>query len=54
MDACKADHKDHANWKDEHVPGGKIRTTCKHCGRFIGYRDAATDKQAKTLGSRKR
>jgi hypothetical protein len=51
---CTADHKEPANWLDTSMPGGKIRTVCKECGRFIGYRDAATDKQDRNLGSKKR
>jgi hypothetical protein len=50
---CTADHKDPANWRDEHVPGGRIRTVFVHCQRFIGYRDAATDKQDRKIGGKR-
>lgn len=51
---CHALHHDERNWRDEPAKNGRIRTMCKHCGTFIGYRDAATDKQEKTIGSKKR
>jgi hypothetical protein len=51
---CELDHRDPKNWRDEHVAGGRIRSLCKGCGKFIGYRDAATDKQDRTIGRSKR
>jgi hypothetical protein len=31
-------HNDPANHVDAPAPGGRVRTTCRFCGRFLGYR----------------
>lgn len=31
-------HIDSGNWIDEPPRGGFIRTCCKLCGKFVGYR----------------
>ncbi len=31
-------HLDSSLWKDEPPVNGNIRTVCKKCGTFIGYR----------------
>ncbi|HVA50160.1 MAG TPA: hypothetical protein VNH11_27590 [Pirellulales bacterium] len=31
-------HNNPANYLDGPAPGGMVRSTCKICGRFIGYR----------------
>ena len=31
-------HADIANWVDEPPQDGKIKTVCRKCGGFIGYR----------------
>jgi hypothetical protein len=33
-------HFDRGNWIDESPVNGRIRTVCRICGKFLGYRPA--------------
>lgn len=49
----KCDHLDVANWKDAADPKrpSLIRTTCRVCGRFLGYRPVEVKKTRKKKGA---